>query len=488
MQTRALITLLLIVFMLSVIAFSGLGLTGHAEDAVTRTAITTESPAVLPQEDVCTNNQDIELQFGTDDIAYPVSVEKPQDGECGGGIGDFFSPDKVLVYNTPGGAKTDPNTIRLWSTSALVRHSIIKDYDKRLSAKVLCTGTTRVCVGFAGRILTLGLYKDIYLWRKKPIQPRDPEPRPTPGQPPRPTIPLPPPARPTPTPIPAPSFVRPSIAVIKKNNTGTGTTELHVLSGPNGFQQFALNTGTAQHVTGGEYTFRMADWDRDGRPDLIGIKENATGTGSTEVHILSGASNYQQFILHTGTPQPETGDDHDHIVADWNRDGYPDLIIIKKYNTGTGSTEVHILSGASNFQQFILHTGTPQEETGINYDFATGDWDRDGYPDLFIIKKYGTGTGMTEVHILSGSSSFQRFILHTGTAQHPTGDEYTFRVGDWNGDGVPDLIGIKKYGTETGSTEIHILSGASNFQQFLLHTGTVQEQTGSNYDFDVVRW
>jgi hypothetical protein len=32
----------------------------------------------------------------------------------------------------------------------------------------------------------------------------------------------------------------------------------------------------------------MADWDRDGTLDLVAIKEDNTGTGSKEVHILKG--------------------------------------------------------------------------------------------------------------------------------------------------------------------------------------------------------
>lgn len=295
-------------------------------------------------------------------------------------------------------------------------------------------------------------------------------------------------ATPAPTPVPTPVHVRPSVFVIKKNDTGIGTTEVHVLSGPDRFSRFALNTGTAQHATGDEYVFRVADWDRDGQPDIFIIKKNGTGTRSTEVHILSGAGSYQKFLLNTGTPQHETWNEYDFQVADWDRDGYQDVIIIKKYNTGTNSTEVHVLSGASKFQQFILHTGTPQEETGGgNYDFDMGDRDRDGYPDLFIIKKNGTGTGTLEVHVLSGASDFQRFILNTGTAQHTTGNEYVFRVADWDGDGIDDLFGIKKNQTGTGSTEVHVLSGANNFQQFLLHTGTDQQETGGNYDFEVAR-
>ncbi|KAM0542087.1 hypothetical protein ACHAO7_010152 [Fusarium culmorum] len=53
------------------------------------------------------------------------------------------------------------------------------------------------------------------------------------------------------------------------------------------FQQFGLHTGTALHLTDETFAFAMADWDGDGRPDLVAIKKSSTGTGSTEVHILS---------------------------------------------------------------------------------------------------------------------------------------------------------------------------------------------------------
>lgn len=434
-------------------------------------------PIIPPLAIAC--EQPLELEYGTNDISRLLRIEKPIGDECGGGFKDLVSPDRVLVFNTPGGGTADPENIKLWSDSALARGGIINHYDGVLHANGLCTQMTRVCVG--ARVLyitTLGKLGTVYLWRK--ASEGDPIPTPT-------ATPTPIPG-PTGTPAPRPSFVQPSVVVIKKNNTGTNTTEVHVLSGPDTFQRFNLNTGTAQPSTGDEHVYRVADWDRDGRPDMFAIKKNATGTGSTEVHILSGGENFQRFLLHTGTPQHETGLEYDFQVADWNRDGYQDLIIIKKYNTGTNSTEVHILSGALNFQDYLLHTGTPQEETGNNYDFDVADWDRDGYPDLFIIKKAETGTGMAEVHILSGVSGFQRFILNTGTAQHQTGNEYVFRIADWNGDGRPDLFGIKKNQTGTGSTEVHIVSGAGNFQHFLLHTGTVQEETGSNYDFEVIRW
>ena len=251
---------------------------------------------------------------------------------------------------------------------------------------------------------------------------------------------------------------------------------------------FILQTGTALHETGNEFNFAVSDWDRDGKPDLVAIKKSGTGSGKTEVHILSGASNFGQFILQTGTALHETGNEFSFAMSDWDRDGKPDLVAIKKSGTGSGKTEVHILSGASNFGQFILQTGTALHETGNEFNFAMSDWDRDGKPDLVAIKKSGTGSGKTEVHILSGASNFGQFILQTGTALHETGDNFTFQLGDWNRDGQPDLIAIKKNQTGTRSTELHILSGSSKFGQFILQTGTALHETSSDFEFASNDW
>ncbi|KAJ5188418.1 hypothetical protein N7491_004743 [Penicillium cf. griseofulvum] len=254
------------------------------------------------------------------------------------------------------------------------------------------------------------------------------------------------------------------------------------------FQKPILQTGTTLHNTDDTFDFAMADWNGDGRPDLVAIKKSNTGTNSTEVHILSGASNFQDFILHKGTALHNTDNTFDFAMADWNGDGRPDLVAIKKSNTGANSTEVHILSGASNFQDFILHTGTALHNTDDTFDFAMADWNGDGRPDLVAIKKSNTGANSTEVHILSGASNFQEFILHTGTTLHNTDDTFDFAMADWNGDGRPDLVAIKKSNTNTNSTEVHILSGASNFQDFILHTGTALHNTDDTFDFAMANW
>ncbi|OHD13181.1 MAG: hypothetical protein A2Y34_02070 [Spirochaetes bacterium GWC1_27_15] len=280
----------------------------------------------------------------------------------------------------------------------------------------------------------------------------------------------------------------PNLYYIKKTNTGTGKTEMHLVNGADNYQSYLLQTGTVLGATGNDNScaFAATDYNYDGKPDLYYIKKINTGTGKTEVHILNGANNFHSYLLQTGTVLGTTGNNNAcaFAIADYNNDGKPDLYYIKKTNTGTGKTKVHILNGADNFQSYLLQTSTILPTTGNDNscDFAVADYNNDGKPDLYYIKKIGTGTGKTEVHILNGANNFQSYLLQIGTAQGITGndDSCAFALGDYNFDGKPDLYYIKKTGTASGKTAVHILNGANNFQSYLLHISTILPTTGND--------
>jgi hypothetical protein len=254
------------------------------------------------------------------------------------------------------------------------------------------------------------------------------------------------------------------------------------------FSEFVLQTGTGLQETDDTFKFLVADWNRDGKPDLLAVKKSGTASRNTEMHILSGASNFKNYILQTMTALSETSADFDFAVADWNGDGFLDLIVTKKRNTGTRTTEVHVLSGKSNFSDFILQTGTALPETDDTFAFAMGDWNGDGTPDLFAVKKSGTGSNTTEIHILGGKSNFGSYLLQTGTALPETDSTFDFAVTDWNGDGKPDVVAVKKSRTASNSTEVHVLSGMLGFRDFLLQSGTALHQTDGTFALAVADW
>lgn len=231
--------------------------------------------------------------------------------------------------------------------------------------------------------------------------------------------------------------------------------------------------------------FANGDYNRDGSPDLFVLVKSSTSTNSTEVHVLDGSTNYQTWLLHTGTILHETGDNFAFDVGDFNGDGLLDVSAIKKSGTGTNSTEVHILDGSTNYQTWLMQTGTALHETGDNFTFANGDYNRDGRLDLFAFAKSSTRTNSTEVHVLDGSTNYQTWLLQTGTILHETGNNFVFDVGDVNSDGLLDIFSIKKSSTGTNSTEVHVLDGSTNYQTWLLQVGTVLGETGSNFNFQV---
>lgn len=253
---------------------------------------------------------------------------------------------------------------------------------------------------------------------------------------------------------------RDDLVAIKKSGTGTGTTEVHVYDGATNFSTALLQTGTGLHETGANFEFEVADWNRDGFMDLVAIKKSATGTASTEIHVFDGQTNFGTPLLQTGSMLQETDASFEFEVADWNGDGRQDLVAFKKSATGTGSTEVHIYDGATNFSTALLHTGTGLHETGGNFEFDLVDHNSDGRLDMVAIKKNQTGTGSTEIHVFDGALNFAAPILQTGTALHETNETFEFEISDWNRDGRADIAAIKKSGTGTGTTEVHVLNAA----------------------------
>ena len=58
---------------------------------------------------------------------------------------------------------------------------------------------------------------------------------------------------------------------------------------------------------------------------------------------------------------------------------------------------------------------------------------------------------------------------------HGTGDDFQFLLGDYNQNETLDLYCIKKYNTQSNSTEVYILNGNDNFQSFFTNWNSLQE-------------
>ncbi|KAJ8118429.1 hypothetical protein OPT61_g573 [Boeremia exigua] len=257
--------------------------------------------------------------------------------------------------------------------------------------------------------------------------------------------------------------------------------------------KFVLQAPTMLNETDEQFSLLMGDSKKDGQPDLIAVKRTGTRDNNIEINLLYGSSDYQKFILRIATPdftplRKNWPEQLDFVLTDWNGDGTLDLVVIKKSYTDTHKTEVHIFSGASQFQHTTVQTGTALEETDETWSFGMGRWSAGHRPDLFAIKRSETGTKSTEVHVLRGDDDFKTFVLQTGTALPETDSKFDFVVTDWNGDGRPDLVAVKKSRTSGKCTEVHVLSGASTYKNFILRAETPLFRSNGLFEFAVADW
>jgi hypothetical protein len=136
-------------------------------------------------------------------------------------------------------------------------------------------------------------------------------------------------------------------------------------------------------------------------------------------------------------------------VADFNRDAIKDIVW---RNRATGRTDIWYMGGLFGNTRASTVTLTP-----VSADWqlgGVGDVNGDGIPDLFWRNQ---SNGRTDVWSMGGSDGSTRISSTTiATVGAPWEIE---KIGDLNGDGVPDIFW---YNTANGRHDVWLMGGASN--------------------------
>lgn len=161
-------------------------------------------------------------------------------------------------------------------------------------------------------------------------------------------------------------------------------------------------------------------------------KENVNDESIQNLEKSTSLESQQKVMARQGDLRGlVNGSDFKRYNYDANGDGHLDLVAIKTRNTGTRSTEIHVIDGKSNFTKFLIQTGTALHETGSNWEFAPGHTRRGGKfgMQLYAIKMSGTSTKTTEVHVLSQNyHNFSRWIHQSGSVLPETDRSYSFKI------------------------------------------------------------
>jgi len=200
----------------------------------------------------------------------------------------------------------------------------------------------------------------------------------------------------------------------------------------------------------------------DGKSDLVVanpcVTVSSCSTGQVSVLLGNGDGTFQPAVSYaSGGFGPDSV-----ALADFNEDGKLDIVLANNCESlascVNGSVSVLLGNGDGTFQPAVTYLSGGTEV----YSVAVGDFDGDGKPDLVIANECAVvdncSIGSVSVLRGNGDGTFQLAVNFSA------GFEPLFvTVADLNGDGKPDLIVLNSSGPN-GSVGVLIGNGDATFQ------------------------
>ena len=170
----------------------------------------------------------------------------------------------------------------------------------------------------------------------------------------------------------------------------------------------------------------VGDFNRDGKADLAVADKNSN---TVSILLNNGAGGFQARVDYAVLKQPECV-----AVGDFNGDGKPDLAVA---DFGSDAVSILLGNGDGTFRPAVNY------ELGGSFNpvsVVVADFNGDGKLDLAIGRKG------VEVSVLlgNGDGTFQPAVSYS-MGSRPSNYFTYVAVGDFNGDGKPDVAAVTNY-------------------------------------------
>jgi len=199
------------------------------------------------------------------------------------------------------------------------------------------------------------------------------------------------------------------------------------------------------YLTDGSFSVAVGDFNHDGVPDLA-----VTSYADNWVSVLLGKGDGSFGTLPTLVTYTTGNNPAGVAVGDFNGDGVLDLAVA---NAGDDTVSVLLGNGDGTFQTQVTYA------TGASpISLAVADFNGDGIPDLAVVNSPDNNLSDSTVSVLlgRGDGTFNAQVAYA-TGSLPE----SVAVGDFNGDGIPDLA-VANSGDNTVSVLLGKVDGTFN--------------------------
>ena len=217
-----------------------------------------------------------------------------------------------------------------------------------------------------------------------------------------------------------------------------------------GYPPPATNTGVIDAPIGGVqggiygepyYGLKVADVNEDGKPDLVGLESGRMYPEPLNLVVLLNQGSYV-FSGPVFSPVMDGSNQNPNFVGDWamgdfRTTGRPDFVAVgSPYSSGSSFIAFAKNNGDGTFTPLPL--ATPSGAQGL---IGIGDFNDDGKLDLVVVGVTSSSSGANytlSVFLGNGDGTFRPG--YSATASSGGLSPYKVWIGDFNGDGKPDVL------------------------------------------------
>jgi hypothetical protein len=235
-----------------------------------------------------------------------------------------------------------------------------------------------------------------------------------------------------------------------------------------------ITTGPFVTTPGDSRSVNWIDVNNDGLPDCQ-ITNGPSGGQHNALYINTGNGNFTALVNDTIVRDNKPSDGA--TWADADNDGNGDAFVVNWYNV---NNMLYMGSGSASFTQ--VSTGDPVNNAGYSETAAWGDYDSDGFVDLYVTNSAGNKKNF--LYHNNGNGTYTRIL--TGAVVNDANESRCVNWTDLDSDGDLDIFVTNEngqnenlYRNDGGGTFTSVTTGA-----LLTDGGPTMSSSWADYDND----